>query len=135
MAMHGYGTTLSADMAGGSSFIALAEVVDIDGPDIDTTESASHHLTSTNAVRTKLPGMLDVGQCKTTLRFTKAQHTIFMANLREVIPWKITTPDTSTLTFSGFFKTIGAPKVADDDVINQSFTVTATTLPIFTAAV
>lgn len=134
MATHSHGSTLKVDGNGDSTYEDIAEVVSTDGPHMETTVSPSWHLGSTSGVKTFLPGLVDPGELACVLRFTKAQHNTFVGYLRSSKPWKVTLADGSTITFSGFFKTLGAPVAADDDTINCEYAIKVTGAVTFTAA-
>lgn len=128
MATHSFGTTLEMDPTNATTYAAIAAVVSITPPELETTASNSTHLTSANAIKEFLPGLIDPGELECVLRFTRAQYTIFMANLRKIMSFRMKFPDTatgtttngSTLTFSGMIRTLGGPTVGEDDTINQT---------------
>ena len=134
MATHGFGTLLKIDADGNSSYeTTVAEVTSIDSPDMETTVSDAWNLASSSAVKTFVAGMVDPGECRVGLRFTKAQYNTFLGYLRTAKPWQIVFPESSTLAFSGFFKTLGGPKVGEDDAINQECVIKVSGAVTFTA--
>jgi hypothetical protein len=133
MATHSYGAIFQTEIA--SVYTALAEVVSFDGPDLETTVSNSFHLTSTDAIKTTIPGMIDPGEARVTLRFTKAQYALFLSYLRASRNWRAVYPDGgSTLTWAGFLRNVGGPQVQEDDTINQEVVIKVTSKPVFVAA-
>lgn len=134
-ATHGYLTTLGHSTTLGGTYTLVAEVVNVDPPELETTVSDSWHLTSTAAMKTFIPGMVDPGEMAFMLRWTKAQYNTLHGLIRTALFWKVTFPDGTTFAVGGFLKTLGAPKVAEDDTINQDCSIKASGAVTYTPAV
>jgi hypothetical protein len=123
MAQHSYGVSVEL-FFGGGSFEVLSELVSVDVPDLDVTVAPSHHLTSTNAIKTTIPGMIDGGEVRCTLRFTKNDYEILTGILTDrdsevQVNFYDLFPSEVWATLNCFIKTLGGPQVQEDDTINQ----------------
>jgi hypothetical protein len=92
-AVHTYTTTLEVnDNGDGSTFVAIAEVREIKGPERLVGVVKATNLNSPNATLEKLPGMIDPGKLTATLAFTKAQYNTLLGYIRVVKLWRISWP-------------------------------------------
>lgn len=132
MAYHSYGGTIGVDWAGGSSYVLLAQVVSFTPPEVSITKAPGWHLTSANAFKSKIPGMVDADDASITLRFTGNEWDNFMDHLRDLGSWQITSAEGTVITFTGFLATVGGPDHQDDDTIMQTAAVCCNSIPAMT---
>lgn len=105
---HSDTTTLSQDSS--DSYVAVAEVRDIGGPEISVDPVNLTSLDSTGAAKEFVAGLVDGGELSMGLVLTKAEYVILHALIlsRASCNWKITWPDTSTHIVVGFMTKLGA---------------------------
>jgi hypothetical protein len=139
VARHSYSTTLGIDPTGGSSYVSIAEVIEINGPGIKVTATKRTNLNSPNGYQEKIPGLADQGQLTCKLNFSEAQYTSLVAVIRTpLIAFKITFPLTgtqtvaATLTGQGQIAELGMA-FPDDDRITCDATFEASGKWTFTA--
>src|SRR5262245_12599728 len=92
-ALHSYTTTLSLDPAGGSAYVAIAEVIEVSENSISVTNTKATNLNSPNRAQEFKPGLIDYGSLKCRLNATKAQVNTLITNLGTAgMAWKLTWP-------------------------------------------
>jgi hypothetical protein len=128
-----YGSTLKYD-SGGGSYVAIAEVVSIDSPELDVTATEFTHLTSDNNHKEYKPGMVEPGQLGAEINYLKATITLLKGFVDNgtVQSWRIVSSQGSYLTFSGFMKTLKPFDVPLDDKLGASITIKLSGKPVFT---
>lgn len=138
LGLHAYGTTLSMDPAGGTNYVAIVEVVKIDGMDITITNTNFTHLQSPSGFKEFKPGMGDGGNVTYDINATKGQVNTFFSNLRVAsmgfqLKWPLLASETnaSNWQFSGHIDKMGAA-YPDDDRILVPMSVKVTGKPTFT---
>jgi len=136
--VHSYSTAFAVDPAGGTTFVAQAEVKELSFPGIKISSSDRTNLSSPSAFREFVPGLGDAGEITLKLNWTKAQYNLFVSNVRKsLMGWKITFPlvgseiTASTLTGNGHWTDIGGP-FPEDDIITNEVTLKVSGLPVFT---
>ena len=136
---HSYGTKFSIDSTGGTSYVDLAEVLEVTGPDMNVAKTKFTNLGSPNAAEEYKPGLIDPGMLTMKLNWTKAAYSTWMPLLRTAgMSWKITFPlvgaevTASTLTGKGFITKFGLT-VPDNDRITQDVELAVTGFPVFTS--
>jgi len=135
--MHSFDTKLEvSDDVGFSSPTEITKVRSIEGGEDKATMSASHHLRSTNAIKTKDIGMLEEGARTYQILYDKtiyaALRTIYRARTAKY--FRETLPDSSTLIGLGAISSIGKPTAPDDDEMMFTLEVTPTAGWDFTAS-
>ena len=119
--------TLSVDPAGGSSYTAVFEVVDIDGPGGPTDDIETTHLASTS--KEFIAGLDDGADVNFTINWDPSNATHqSLTTLRgngNVATWKITYSDSKTTTFSGYVKD-WRPNVTTNSKMTSSVAVKVT---------
>lgn len=145
MAVHPYGATLGYDLSSPyATYISLAEVIAIGGPDSSVGDTQTTHLTSTSAHHTYVAGMVKAGQISLKLHMTKAEVTVLFDSLlkaRLTAGFKITYPlvgaesTGSAWTFTGHVNkaTIDEFDVDGDETIKVSASIMITGVATFTA--
>jgi len=127
-AIIGSGTTFS-----GAALGALAELLDVSGPEVSVSDVDATSMGSTDNFEESIPGLANGGEVTLELNFLKASVTALYAAIRVVDTFTITLPDGSTNVFSGYLKGIGQ-KTPVKDKITVSATFKVTGKPAFTAA-
>lgn len=128
----GYGTTIGYATTSGGSYTLLAEVTKIAEPDVAVNPIKMTHLTSPNTTHEYIPGMIEPGELKLEVNFTKAQRAIYFTQLRVVQFFKITTIDGSTTIYPGFIMGFGG-EIPTDDGVKGTLMMKVTGIPVFTA--
>lgn len=114
---HSYGTTLGIDPAGGTSYTAIAEVIDLDQSGLKVTKTSLTNLASPSATMENTPGFVDPGQLKAKLNFTEAQFALFLTYLRTAsMSMEITYPKAGAQTVAATL--VGKGQIAE---IGQTF--------------
>lgn len=137
-ARHSYSTTLGIDPAGGTTFAAVAEVLDIDGPGLKVGVTERTNLNSPNAAKEKICGFIDQGQLKLKCNFTETQYALFLTMLRKNnMAIKITYPLTGAQTVAAALSGSGqlgelGQTFPEDDRITCDVTIEASGLWTFT---
>lgn len=132
---HSFNATLEQDDVTPSTFVAMGQVVSIDGPESTVSEVETTHLTTTNGAKTFIPGLLDNGTLSGTVRFDKAQYTIWKGLLRKTpdYVWRLTISDGSKLEFAGFPTRLGMT-IPEDGTVDCPFAIKVTGEVTYTAA-
>jgi hypothetical protein len=135
VAVHSYGGSVLVDWAGGSTYVALAQVVSFKGPDLSRTKSPGWHLLSAGRFKSKVGGMIDADDIDMMLRYTKAQFAVLLTNVAtDNAGIKLLFSDTSYMTLTGFLSKLGSPEHGDDDSVSQSASLCCNSLPVFVPA-
>ena len=137
-ARHSYSTTLGVDKTGGTTYVTVAELIDMDGPSIKVTVTERTNLNSPNKTKEKITGFIDSGQLKVKCSFTETQFAAFMGMLGvNTMSVQITYPLTgsqttaATLTGKGQIAEIGQ-SFPEDDRITMDVTLESTGAWTFT---
>jgi hypothetical protein len=124
------GTTLKYD-SGGGTFVAIAEIMDVQGPKRKTKSIPLTALADT--ITFNAPGRPDLGEATFTMGFTSANfdlvHAWWLASSSK--SFKITDPTTSTEVFTGFITGLER-KFQDDEKIVADVTLGTTGAPTWT---
>ena len=120
----GFLATLSADMAGGSSYAAIGQVRDIGGPSIERESIDTSHRTTTGYWRTFVKGFKAGGEVTFNIVFDPdlASHgtvaaTGLFADLNNdtTIPtWRLAFATAGTISFAGFVQNFEPSNAMDD---------------------
>lgn len=123
---HSYSTALSLDPAGGSSYAAVAEVIEITHDGVEVKDTDMSNLQSPTAYREFRPGMADAKTLTFKLTFTQGQYATLLSNIRtKLMSWKVTLPlvgsqvTAATLTFAGHINKLGKSIPEDDRITND----------------
>jgi hypothetical protein len=132
-ASHSYGSTIGIGVVASGTYVTIAEVVDINAPDIKIASTKVTHLTSANAFQEKIPGLGDGGEIQLKLNFVKAGFATIYGYLRVLKDFLITFADGSTMLATGFINgiKISAP---GETHITVDIGIEVTGKPVFTAA-
>jgi hypothetical protein len=126
---HSYGGRLEySDDALMTTPIEVTNVRTIDPEDLTITKTMTHHLRSLNAVKTRIPGMIEDGDLVCEIMFDEDKYDLLhvIAMARSEKHWRFTAPGGSTLKGPGFISVLGRPRSPDDDVITFSLRVSPT---------
>jgi hypothetical protein len=133
---HSYNTAVVYDAA--SDFLTSVEitgVISLEGPDRQATRVNTTHLKSTGAVKSSTIGFIDDGTITLTCDYDETIYnnieTIFLARTAKY--FKITFPDSSTLTGQGYFMNLGGPSVPEDDRLTYTVGIFPSAGWVFTA--
>lgn len=133
---HSYGTLLKY----GASPTTLTGVRRISGPNVEVSSVDTTDLSSTDAAREFIPGLIDGGQVEFELYADEAVIAALYALLRTETAWDLVFPLQSgeateaQWDFDGFITSIGE-EVEEDEAIIVPITIKVTGKPAFTAAV
>ena len=134
-----YGAKFSIDSSGGTTYVDLAEVIEITGPAMNVGKTKLTNLQSPNATEEYKPGLIDPDVITMKLNWTKAVFSTWLPLLRTPgMSWKITFPlvgaevTPSTLAGKGFISKFGLT-TPDNDRITQDVELTVSGLPVFTS--
>jgi hypothetical protein len=137
---HTYGTILSYS-SNGSTYTDLADMKDVDAGEAEASNVETTHLSSPNAVREFIAGLINSGELNANFYFTKAQwnsvNTIFVG--RSTYYWRLKFPLISGETanskweFQGHIQKIGRGKADEDGTIMAALVVKITGPTTFTA--
>jgi hypothetical protein len=109
---------------------AVAEVVSISGLGFATPAKDTTHLGSTDATRTKDPGLIDPKDFSLTLWFTKSQLATFYAQRRVKGAYTLTIPTHGTWTGQCFTTDVGM-EIPLDEMIELSVDFAQSGLPVW----
>lgn len=129
----GYGVTIAVDEddAGGGAFAVVGQVLDINGPNAETTDVQMTTRDSADVTHEFVGGFINSGELTFEVVFDIALATqltlITLQQARTEVPWKLTWPSgTSKMaTFRGYVKSI-TPASPLEDRWTCSFTVKVT---------
>lgn len=128
----GKGTTLGYTTVGGSSYTTIAEVRGVNDPGWSMEMVDFTNYTSPNSTIEKLPsGWYEPGETEVDITYVTAARTALEAIYGVLKDWKITLPDTHTITFTGVINKNGH-EIPYKDRQMQKITITATTKPTYT---
>lgn len=132
LAIEGYGT-IFATSPDGVTYTGVAEVSKIGGPNMEGKWVDVTHLLSPNGWMEFIPSLVDAGEIKLELNWTKTQYNSVISSFRPATPlfMKITFTTGSTLVMQGGLKSAGLEIPKDDKITNQ-LTFKITTKPTFT---
>lgn len=101
-AIMGHGTVF--ERWDGTTFVAVAEVFDINGPGMSRDVIEVTNYDSPNKWREKIAGLRDAGEVSFTLNFLATSYTVFRDDFDsdDSVQYKITLPGGFNLTFNGF---------------------------------
>jgi hypothetical protein len=110
----GYQITLAR--FNGTSYIALAEVVDTTPPNVTRDEIDATHHGSPGGYKEYIPGLREGGEVPVTLNFIPSATDSLLAafNSNTVDSWRITLSNGVTCTFAGFVKSHSPATPRDD---------------------
>jgi len=81
-----------------------------------------------------ITGLLDGGEITVELLYDETQYDLWDDRLAAVAEvWKITFPDSSTYTFTGFVTAVGKPSAGTGDALTYNMTIKITGVPVFAA--
>src|SRR5262245_60841280 len=93
----GYSSKLEQDTVGGSNWVVVAQTKEIAFPDIKVKSVDKSNNDSPNATLERFPGLIDPGQAKISIVYTKAVYVLLLGLLRLNKDWRVTFSDgTST---------------------------------------
>lgn len=129
----GLNVTLAVDEddAGAGLFAVIGQIMDINGPNAETTAVQTTTRDSADVTHEFLGGFIDSGELTIDVVFDVVLATqlslITLQQSRAEVPWKITWPTgTSKMaTFRGFVKSVG-PAAPLEDKLTCTFTVKVT---------
>lgn len=129
----GFNVTLSVDEddTGGGAFVVVGQIMDINGPNAETTDVQTTTRDSADVTHEFLGGWIDSGELTFDVVFDVALATqltlITLHQARSEVPWKMTWPTgTSKMaTFRGYVKSV-SPASPLEDKLTCSFTVKLT---------
>lgn len=143
--MHPKGTKLEVDTAGGTTWVAVADLAGLMPPPKARRPAKSTHFESANDYDEFIPGWKDGGEPTVRLRFHKTQFaTLDTAFESDAIPnWRISFPSLSgettpsRWTFLAIIVSLSQPErsVDDDEVYEAEMTLRITGKPTFVAGV
>lgn len=127
---HSYSTELDVDLTGApgtpsNNWTAIAEVVNIKGPDIKITASDVTNLNSPNAAREFIAGLVDAGRLTMGVTYTQAQLTTFNTLIRTKKNYRIVFPllgsesNHGNITLQGVFDELGHEFPEDGKIANE----------------
>jgi hypothetical protein len=121
-----YSTTLAIDSAGGTDYVAVAEVIEINGPGVKVTNVDLSNLNSPSHFREFRAGFADGGEVTFKLTFTQAQYLAILNMVgTSLMHAKITLPllssqsDAAYATFYGHISELGMAIPEDDRITND----------------
>lgn len=126
----GYGVVLEYDDAGNGTWVAIAQVRDVDGPELLTEAiEASCHSDDSNNHRDYVPGLNDLGDISFELAYddSLASHTWLRSSARAAFKdFRVTHPDSgSTIwTFQAMVTSL-SPKFPVDGLMTADVTLKA----------
>ena len=133
MAISGVGTTFAKRNAGSSvSYTTISEVKNIEGPSATRAFLDTTSLDATDGWRTYIPGFKDLGTLTMTINYTKTGYSALLADFSAETPnnYKITLPDSTTITFDAFLTDL--PLTIPEDIITMNVTFRITGKPTTT---
>lgn len=104
LAISAFGTELKYQPAGSSSYVTLAEITNISGPEetLDTEDGTSHD--SPDGYETVVPTILRSGNVTVETNFVPGNdgHKALRADMRarRLVPFNLVFPDSTTATYS-----------------------------------
>lgn len=119
-AEHSFGTKIEyADDAIFTSPVEVTLVQSVDSEDLNITKTPTHHLRSTNALKTRIPGLVEDGDLVAEVQYDEAKYSALatLALARTSKYWRVTLPGGSTLIGQGFITRLGRPRANDDALI------------------
>lgn len=121
----GHGSTFAVSTDGGTTYVPLAEVINITPPSdtIDVIDATS--MDSANATREFILGLNDPGECSLEMNFvpgsTADDKIQDIRDARAVVKCRITFPNAVTWTFDGIL-TAYEPDIPADDKMTATVT-------------
>lgn len=116
----------------GGVYTALAEVMDISGPNGTVGDVDITHLLSSNVAKDYIPGFHDGGTVSFTMRFNAANLATMYGFIRSSKYWRITCSNGSKWDFYGHINGYGTEVPLEED-ITQTFQFKLSGKPTFTA--
>jgi hypothetical protein len=131
----GYGTTFTVGDGGSPEvFTELAEVTNVTGPAVVRETHDATHMGSPNRYREFVAGLVDGGEVTVDMNYVAGGATEILLNacLEQVAArnYRITTPNTEVLAFSGFC-TAKSAAIPLDDLMTLSATFKVSGDPAF----
>lgn len=125
-AFAGVGTKFQrSNMATSPTFSDIAEINDIDGPNMSRNTYDTTSLDTTGGYRTFIAGFRDGGEVKLEMNFTEAGYAAMKADFEsdDLVDYKIILPDTgaTTLDFAALVTGLGA-KIPNDGKVTATVT-------------
>lgn len=124
----GFGATIA-----GATTTSLGTVTNLGLPTIAADNVDITSLSSASQFAEKMGGKIDAGEVEVTAQyeFTATTKPLYGSVGLAAEVWTITFDDGSTLVFSGFISNIDAGELNDEGKIEMSYTISATTLPVY----
>lgn len=113
---------------------SIGEVLSIQVDGAAVTEIETTHLTSTDAVKTWLPGFVDWQGASLTINYAKAQLNTLIGQLRSTATATLTLADGSTLAGSAFLKSVAQIDVPEDGRVTVQLAIRWAGKPTWTSA-
>jgi hypothetical protein len=133
----GYGSQLLYSTTEEGSYSAIAQTVDLAGPEPEIGEVNITNNDSANATKEYLPGMIEPGEMEFEVIYKKdACNTLYtMFSGRTVYWFKLAYPDGSYWIFPGFLNSFGTEAPTEDEAIRNTIGIKLTALPTFTPSI
>ena len=134
MALAGVGTKLEYSTDGGTTYTALAQVLNIGGPGMTKDTIDTTALDTADGYRTFIGGFKNPGTLTFTANFEKTQYNTLKGQFEgdTLVNYKLTTPDGSTFEFIGLVTEMPLT-VPTDDKITMDVTIQISGTVTFTA--
>jgi hypothetical protein len=144
-ARHSYGTLLQVDPTGAigtpsGTWNTISEVVDITGPGIEVTSNMVTNLSSPNAAKEKIAGLIDAKDVTFTMNFNSGQYNTLVGYLRLRKNWKIVFPlsgsevTNATIIFIAHITKLPISFPDDNKIACDNITLDITGLPTYSPA-
>lgn len=121
----GYDASFGIEGATAGTFVAVAEIVAITPPGLTRGAVEATHLKSPGRTKEFIPGLFETGEASFTLNFEPDVYDTILdeAALVDGGNYRITFPDTSTLTFEGFFTGLTPPELTGEGKMEATATI------------